>query len=185
MRMKKRGLVVAILACTLVLAALSGCTPTPAPTPIPTSTTDAPVFESDEEALAAATEAYAAYQAMSNTIAQEGGRAPERISEFSTGAVLKSEVESFSKMEENGFHGTGDLSFDSFSIQSADLVDGIIQAYLCLDVSGTDVVDSTGASVVPVDRPLRLPLQVGLVNSDDAKQLLIEESESWSGENFC
>ncbi len=62
---------IALVALAVLL--LSGCLPpqtTVTPTP---EATAAPVFASDEEALAAATAAYAAYLAMSDQIFAEGG----------------------------------------------------------------------------------------------------------------
>ena len=57
---------------------LSGCLPQqPTATPPPEATA-APIFASDEEALAAATAAYAAYLAMSDQILKDGGKDPDR-----------------------------------------------------------------------------------------------------------
>ncbi len=61
-----------VIACALI----SGCLPTPTnviPTAVPTGT---PVFASEEEALAAAIEAYEAYLAVSDAILPDGGRGP-------------------------------------------------------------------------------------------------------------
>ena len=63
-----------IALAALVVSLFSGCIPTEpladTPAPQPTST---PVFASEEEALAAAVEAYAGYLEMSDLIASEGG----------------------------------------------------------------------------------------------------------------
>ena len=65
----------AALLVLLLAVLLSGCASTtePQPTLTPTATDAAPLFASDEEALAAATEAYAAYQAVSTEIAKLSG----------------------------------------------------------------------------------------------------------------
>ncbi len=70
------------------MLALTGCVdgdrlPTLPPTP-----TSTPIFASEEEALAAAEEAYAAYLEMSNLISSEGGVEPERIAPFVTADQL-------------------------------------------------------------------------------------------------
>ena len=67
-----RGRVAASAAAgVLVALLLGGCTGTPAPTASPTPSASAaePVFASDEEALAAAVEAYEKYRAASALIA--------------------------------------------------------------------------------------------------------------------
>ncbi|MCU1409239.1 MAG: hypothetical protein JWM23_1319 [Microbacteriaceae bacterium] len=173
------------LATTSALATLGllGCASMPAPVPTSRTPTEAPVFASDEEALAAATSAYAAYQAMSSMIAQEGGKRPERMSEFAVGDALEGEISSLKGLAERGLRGVGELAFDSMALQSADFATGQIETYVCLDVSGTDVVDAGGVSTVPADRALRLPLQVSfsVVN----RKVRVERSESWAGTNFC
>ncbi|WP_174776551.1 hypothetical protein [Cryobacterium sp. TmT2-59] len=165
--------------------ALAGCAPTPTPKPSATATTDAPVFASDADALAAATEAYAAYQAMSTQIAHEGGAYPERMENFATGEALDAEIRSLNGIAQGGLRGVGALSFDSLTIQEADLTSGKVATYLCLDIQGSDVVDASGASKAPQDRVLRLPLQVDFVHDPARTRLLVEKSESWSGTSFC
>ena len=175
-----------LAAAALAALALAGCAPAPAPAP-PTSApaTEAPVFKSDAEALAAATKAYAAYQTMSSKIANDGGARPERMADSATGAALRAEMASFKALSTAGLRGLGHLTFDSLTVQSADLAAGSIATYLCLDVSGTDVVDARGTTTVPADRVLRLPLQVSFTQNAARGQLLVERSESWSGTNFC
>ena len=172
---------------------LSGCMAAPAP-PVPAPpvsvastepTETPPVFASNDEALAAATAAFGEYQSMSNTIAHEGGADPERISDFAAGEVLESELGIYKKLSSGGLHLIGDLSFDSLSIQSADLESGEVVAYVCLDVSGTDVVDATGLTVVPPGRPDRYPVQISLLRDSASDRLRVEKSDSWSGSNFC
>jgi len=172
---------------------LSGCVAAPAPsntaepvavaTPAPPEAP--PVFASNDEALAAATAAYAEYQQMSNDIAHEGGADPQRISHFTVGDVLQSELGAYGRMSKSGLHLVGDLAFDSFTLQSADLSSGDVTAYVCLDVTQTDVVDATGASVIPSGRPDRYPLQVSLLHDSSSNRLFVEKSDSWSGSNFC
>lgn len=188
MRMKNRGVVVAILACTLVLAALSGCTPTPAPTPIPSSTTAAPVFESDEEALAAATEAYAAYLKASDASGGAGTDSRSTFLALTVGEAHKDDLEAEKLFDDRGWKKVGTTTFDTMQIQSSSFSGGQweVRTYLCLDVSATDVLDQAGASVVKADRPKRLPLEVAFTNKDDtSKTLLVSESKVWSGSDYC
>ena len=64
---------IVVLAFSIALG-MGGCVaPTPDPTPSTSAAPSAsPLFNSDEEALAAATEAYAAYLAASNAVGQGG-----------------------------------------------------------------------------------------------------------------
>jgi hypothetical protein len=144
-----------------------------------------PVFASSDEALAAATSAYSDYQSMSNAIAHEGGAEPQRISKFAAGEVLESELSTYGRMAAEGLRLVGNLAFDSFSLQSADLASGEVVAYVCLDVTETDVINRSGATVVPEGRSNRYPLQVSFVHKSSTNRLLVEKSDSWSGSNFC
>ncbi|WP_158253353.1 hypothetical protein [Cryobacterium sp. N19] len=172
---------------------LSGCMAAPAPpvpaTPVavasPEPTVTPPVFASNDEALAAATAAFGEYQSMSNTIAHEGGADPERISDFAVGKVLESDLETYAEFRAGGLRMVGDLAFDSFSIQSADLFSGAVTAYVCQDVRETDVVDLGGTTVTAPGRPDSYPLQVSLTHAATSNRLLVEKSDLWSGKNFC
>jgi hypothetical protein len=177
----------------LTVGTLTGCFAVPAPSdtaePVaatpPAPTAAPPVFGSKDEALAAANVFYSSYQGMSNTIAHEGGKDPNRIDSFVTPEMLPGEVASFERLSESGVHLVGDLAFDSMKLQSADLASGSMIVYMCLDVSETDVVDSAGVSTVPSDRVSRHPLQVALTHDTPANRLLLERSELWTGTNFC
>ena len=63
----------------LLALVLAGCAPDVPAIQVPPTPTVTPLFASDEEALAAAEEAYAAYLAMSDEITSDGGERPERI----------------------------------------------------------------------------------------------------------
>ena len=185
-RRREHRVVLTAFLLLLAVGTLSGCASAPVPAPSNTSAPETPpVFASNEDALAAAEAAYAEYQQMSSEIAHEGGSSPERITDFTTGAVLESELGTYRRMATDGLHLVGDLAFDSFSLQSANLESGDVVAYVCLDVTDTDVIDAAGASVVPSERPNRYPLQVSLFHDSSSKRLFVEKSDSWSGSNFC
>jgi len=163
------------------LALLTGCIardPIPAP---PTTPTTAPLFADEDEALAAAEEAYRAYLAMVNQIANEGGQAPERIATFVTDEQYINELTSFERYVSTDSHSEGALIADSFELQSYS--DDQIVTYLCLDASETRIVTSSGVDITPTDRTARASLQVSF--EIDQMRLLIAENESWSGPSFC
>jgi hypothetical protein len=75
--MRMRRIVIGIVAGAAVALALAGCVQPPSRV-IPTSTPSAaPVFASDAAALAAAKKAYVAYLAVSDAVANDGGKNPE------------------------------------------------------------------------------------------------------------
>lgn len=174
------------LGITLSIAALASCSsPEHGVMPVPEPSVT-PVFASEEEALAAAGEAYQRYLDVSNAIGQAGWVDTSGYEAVLADAALQEEVESAAEFATNGWVQVGASTFDSMVLQQ--LGDGgeadvRMIVYLCLDVSQVDVVDSAGTSVVASGRPERQSLEVELAGSADA--LLIDRSEAWSGESFC
>jgi hypothetical protein len=188
MHMLTRRLIAASAAACAVTVALAGCTPPdqrPTPTSIPT-TQNSPAFASDQDALKAATDAYAAYLKMSDTIAHDGGANPERIKPYVTGDALKAALKSAKQFREAGAHSTGDTSWRNPKLKVAEYADlhrVRISFYICDDVSGVDVVDSVGESLVSDTRPAKATFEVDTVN--DAIGLVITSKRAWSGSTVC
>jgi hypothetical protein len=168
------------------LAGLAACAPSE-PGPAPTPTTDAasaPLFASDEEALAAAVEAYEAYLAVSAEVASSG-KDFDRIKDVTTagfGMRRASELQTFA---DAGLHLKGSYRADTASLtdRSADGSTETVVMYICQDVSGTRVLNRDEADVTPADRDERAPMVVE-VRLDSAGGL-IGGSDLWSGDNFC
>jgi hypothetical protein len=180
----------AAVVVALALPALAGCESAPAPAPATTTSTGAPVFASDEEALAAATEAYAAYLSMSDRILIDGGNDPDRIRKFVSNDLAQVELEGYADVRSKGYHSTGGSGVSNIALQSVnesarDGV-GIVSVYLCSDVSAVDVVDGTGMSVVSPTRPDKTPFEVtfDLVTRDPVR-LIVASSDVWNGGNVC
>ncbi|MHA6695759.1 hypothetical protein [Homoserinimonas sp. A520] len=180
-----------LAAVTIAVAMLlSGCVPQdPEITPPPEPTTE-PIFASDEEALAAATDAYAAYLAMSDLIAQEGGANPERIQSVAVRDALADAVEGYAVFQENGYRSSGNsqirsVEFQYYSQAQSEITD-IAAVYACLDVTNVDVVDSSGVSVVESSRP---DVQLFEVTFDvltlEPPELIVASRDPWSGDNSC
>jgi len=186
--MRGRGRLVALELAALTLAALtlSGCSGPPAPPPAPPSPTATQVFASDDEALAAATEAYAAYQAaldlayskydvsllvdVATTAEVDGVKAS--VAEWK--ATKKKQVgKSWTHGVRLAVGGTGVIA------------NGMTQIYVCLDVVGIDVVDENGDSVVSEDQIDTYPMIVSLEWSAAAQRLLVTSEDVWTAENFC
>jgi len=176
----------AALAITLIVLVLAGCrTPDPVVTPQP-EPTSTPLFASDEEALAAAEEAYAAYLAVSDQILAEGGANPERAYQYLTEQMQAKEVEGIQLYIDSGWHSTGMTTFDSLSVQqfASERETAELIVYLCVDVAALRIIDSAGSDVTPPSRPDRVPLEVAFV-AEGSASMKIERSDLWSGDDFC
>src|SRR5690606_7687607 len=111
----------------LITLVLTGCTqPDPMPTPPPTPSS-APVFASDEEALAAAEEAYGKYLEESDQIIRDGGARPERLRPLVSDVIYRREVAGFEQLQERQLPGTGSTAF-SLTLQSFDDVEITVYA---------------------------------------------------------
>jgi hypothetical protein len=168
---------------------LSGCAPTahiagPAPQSIST-----PIFANEDEALAAATKAYAAYSSASDAVTREGGQQGERIAKFVSMEQLARELKGFEYYRQKSLFSRGNTKFDSVRIENYSGTaagDFELTIYLCSDVSGIRLLNSARADVTPVDLPNRSPLEVGFeLGKDSQTQLVVSRSEIWSGTDFC
>ncbi len=172
-------------AALAVVMLLAGCVPgepvvTPEPDPDVT-----PVFASDEEALAAATDAYTKYLEVSDQIFADGGDDADRLRAVLTGDKLRAELSSFAEFRANGYRGTGQTSFDGATLQAHDpsALNGerIVVIYVCDDLSATDVLDAAGKSIVSEARPSRIKYEVAFdLDSAESKLLLVSSKEKWS-----
>jgi len=155
--------------------------------PTPQSST-APIFASDEEALAAAEAAYGEYLAASDAINAKDGNDPQSIAPFVHAEYLPTVLEEFESFESRGLSEKGNLSFDSMELQQyEDALSGParVVVYVCVDASETRVIDKKGDDVTSPDRRTRVPLEVVFETDERMKDLLIFASDVWSGEDFC
>ena len=176
----RRWMPAAALAALLALT-LAGCTggaPTPTPSP---SAVVTPLFATDEEALKAATEAYAAYLKMSDTISHDGGARPERIKPYVTASVYSSLSKEYASLMAANNRTNGRTTFFLPRIDSHS--HSKVSVFLCSDVSEVELVDSQNRPITAVGRHDVLPLQVQFTVNEG--QLLLARSEVWAGEDFC
>jgi hypothetical protein len=163
----------------LIALVLAGCTPSqPMPTP-PSTPSTAPVFASDEEALAAAEEAYGKYMAAADEVIRGGGLQPELVKSYLSADLYERDEESFKQFAENGWFGIGRATF-TMHLQRYD--ERALISYVCDDFSGTDVLNTDGQSVVAAERQTRIPYEVEFSVVDD---MLIVRKEIWSGGGVC
>lgn len=182
MRRTPRSTTLTALIIPLLVAAcgvtLTGCGPAErAPAPTPTaSATHAPLFSTDEEALAAAEEAYRKYlEVVDVSLATGDG---SRLAEVATGPALESAsaaVESWvaeGRKQSGSSHGT--------AVQLVFFDDRYVEVYACLDVSQvvvTPAVGSTGESSI-------YSVVVGVAYDRDGAAK-VESEEAWGGKPFC
>lgn len=167
------------VALTLVVA---GCVPaaTPAdPAPNLTQPSTEPLFASEEEALAAAEEAYAAYLAMADRISADGGANGQRIRPYVTPELAQRELDAYRSLQEDSRSIVGSSHFETMALIFFDPVE--VQIDVCLDISDTAVRNSSGKEVTPVDRNPRLPMRVLLRVLDE--RLVVDSNELISGES--
>lgn len=170
-------------------ALLCGCAPQIPPPPPKSSPSSSPVFASDEEALAAATKAYAAYLKVSDQIAQDGGVEPARIAEYVTSDWLPNEIADFDELAHSGRRQVGFTKFDGMKLQEVvqrSAKSASVRAYACLDLSEAKLEDASGKNVTPSDLDLRASFEVNFLSSaPDPSVLVLAGSEPWSGTDIC
>jgi hypothetical protein len=175
---------VGTLGLVVVSLLLSGCgssDPIPTLPPTPSST---PEFASEEEALAAAKDAYAAYLEVSSEIGESGGADPERIETVATRALLEASFTGYATLRDNGWRTTGETRIAGAQLQFADLdaIEGedVVAIYVCVDYADVDVIDDAGNSVVSPERP---DLQAFEVSFDLIERKLIGSSvDAWDND---
>ena len=182
-----------MLAVALTIA-VSGCAATPEPTPPPPAPSPtasaAPVFASHEEALAAATAAYAAYQEMATLVFSEGGVDADRLKSVSSGSYEDLLLREFADTRAAGLRSTGETTFDGIRLQqvneSAAPEAGVVVIYVCSDVSGVDVLDTNNVSQIHDDRIERIAFEVGFDWEPGQIGLLTVASRYvWDGGGVC
>lgn len=173
------ALVVTLTACT-ESARIPDAEPSPEVTPL---------FASDEEALAAATAAYEEYLAASNlvTASQDLNLGP--IEPLVSAAFLEDERDAIKPFELNGFRSQGSsLVVNALLQQWLEESDDqtVVLIYVCVDVSGVKLIDSSGNDVTPKDRPSVVPLEVEMIEDPTASgRLLLNQSSTWEGTTVC
>ncbi|HEY9365478.1 MAG TPA: hypothetical protein VIP55_02480 [Agromyces sp.] len=188
---RTRPLAGAALAAAGALALLlSGCAgDAPAPSPSPSADAAEPIFASDEEALAAAVEAYEAFVAVSDQLSANPDGDPSIIESVVTSRYAPEFIGSLAEFHESGLSTTGEITRNGFELaQASETSDQLadVQIYVCVDYTGSDIVNSAGEVVTPEDRPATHRSIVRLLG-DEARstQLLVDSTELWDSSEGC
>jgi hypothetical protein len=177
------------LAALAVAVLLTGCVPQSNTVDPPPEPTTEPVFASDEEALAAATDAYKAYQSVINQISREGGANPERITSVVTADRVDKEISGFSQLAESGRRLVGEPTIASTTLQQLFVENSgstTVVIYVCVDPSGARIIDDAGQDVTPAELENPWPREATFrtVSSGDA-QLVLADEVAWEGGSLC
>jgi len=147
----------------------------------------APLFASDQEALAAATAAYEEFLRVSGEILRDGGAEPERLKPLVSDDVYSNEAEGFATLVANNWRATGHSKLIGSVLQqhTPGNVDQFeVVTYACVDVTDTDVVDEDGVSQIALNRQVLLAFEV-VFSAVSRSELVIERKTLWDSEAAC
>jgi hypothetical protein len=174
-----------ILCLASGLLALTACTD-PDPTP-PSTSPPPPVFESEEQALAAVTETVGSFVSVVNAIGAEGGQNPERLDDLLGADLKRAEVAGFEDMSAKGWKTIGEAVLRRVDLiqwwPQPDTVGVVAVAQACIDYTGVDVLDAGGASVVHPERDQLRSTELQLTAEDG--ELLISTKKPVPESEIC
>lgn len=182
-----RRLTLAVLPLALLVASLAACAESARIPPPENSSAVEPLFASDEEALAAATEAYEEFLRVSGEILQDGGANPERLSPLVSAEVFASELEGFELFQASGYRATGSSTLQNTVLQQhrpGAAGQAEVQMYSCVFVGDVDVVDVNNQSVIDPNRPVLVEYEATFLSSAEGI-LRLEEETVWNGGGVC
>jgi hypothetical protein len=186
--MHRRPLLVA-LSLTLLAASLGACAESASIPSPPPPAAEAPLFATDEEALEAATAAYAEYLIASGAVTSSDSLDASQLSAYVTDSYLAQEEAALQEFVASELRTDGESRLQSALLQQHfenEMGGTIIVIYACVDVSGVTVLDEVGTDVTPLDRAAVSQLEVELVSADEGlPRLLINRSQSWMDSSAC
>ena len=141
---------------------------------------------SDQEIYASLTESYSAYLKVADQILTDGGKSPERIRSVSTEAFASSFAADAEEYASANLRSVGSTAAKTLELQSWTRQSNAfnVTAYVCDDVSGIDVLNGDGSTVVSPDRDPTTPYEVSF-EGDSIDQLLVSSKTLWTGTDFC
>jgi hypothetical protein len=180
-----RRLALVALPLALVAGALTACTESTRIPPAEPTADVAPLFATDEEALAAATAAYEEYLAVLDGMLQDPREVTVEFDEVAEGAALDAAVISVAEFVDQGFSISGPRRIGRVDLQQASISTDMaeVTAYFCEDISGVQLRDKEGQSVSTEDRP-DFTLFEATIRIDAIGAVVIER-EFWSNEVSC
>ena len=172
-----------VMVAALSVSACAPPSPAKPPKPSPSSTA---LFATDEEALAAAEEAYREYLSVVDNVLQSGGSDPADLKMVAAGPALDQALSDASEFASLGYRTIGTTGLNAIVLQRVGVTTerAIVDAYVCEDASRLDLVDKEGRSLVSDDRPPLTPFQVTF-GSEGKRGLVLTNRAAWDGEGIC
>lgn len=176
---------IAALGATLVV---TGCVPSePVITPAETGAT-APIFASDEEALAAAVAAFDGYNAANARIAADNWTEPNRVAEYTEDSWFEKLVVDFAKLREQEIRFLGSVTYSAPTLQQRWEEGGLahVAAYFCGDASGHLVTKGSSEPYRPESVKDTFLVEVFFVSDRVASpRLIVKEVGEWLDPTGC
>jgi hypothetical protein len=154
-------------ALAMVIGVTTGCQPEPQPSP------STPIFATEEEAFAAAEETYRAYVDALNQRRADPASTPDP-QVFLTGQALETDIDTQRQLDQADLALRGSTSISSVQRVSAQLDNGSVRLDICLDSTGTRVLNGEGEDVTPSDRDSISLITVDFLWAGEA--MVVEES---------
>lgn len=171
----------ALLAATVLAAALSACAPTASPSPSPTATG----FASEEEAFAAAEATYRAYVDALNDVDLSDPATFEPVYALTSGDAADQERKTLSGYHADDLTVAGKSKLTVLEPLDWDPEVNRVRLASCVDVSDVVVTDSGGKSVVATERPDVQSVLVTLEQSDSHGSIKIVALDGRDGQPTC
>lgn len=161
---------------------LSGCATDNVDPPKPSASPPAPLFESEEDAVAAAEAALTEYWRVSGEVFRAGGEEVERLEPLVTEGRFDDLLLTRDEFTKRGWLQIGEITVDSTRFQSTYRKDGInyLAVTTCTDYSLYSVETTDGRWVELVEPRVRVPYEaIFEVPSGDVSHLLLSGYEKW------
>jgi len=173
------------LVAPLLVLALVGCTPTTVIPPAGPPSEEAPLFASDEEALAAATEAYEEFLAALDAKLQDPPNDDVDLELFASSQALEEAITGIDRFVEQGLRISGPRSVVSAELQMVSTSTAFVEVviYACESIEGVDLFDADGKSLVEEDRPDLSAWESSVVFRGDST--LVDSRTQWTGGGVC
>ena len=180
--LRRPTLVGLAIAVVVPLAACTEATRLPEAEP---SSEVAPLFASDEEALAAATEAYEEYLAVLDAALQGPVSDDGELARVAQGQALLSAQESVAEFVEDKLRISAPRVVRAARLQQHLSLgaEAEVTTYFCEDISGVLLLDSEGNSLSEADRPDYTIFEATVEFGPDGTYVI--EREFWSNESSC
>ena len=174
----------ALVVPVLVLALVGCSSPTVIPPAAPPSD-EAPLFATDEEALAAATAAYEEFLAALDSKLQDPPAEDIDLGDFASSQALDEATESVDRFVTQGLRITDARAVIATELQMfSELSAGVeVVIYACESVEGVDLLNTDGESLVEEGRPDLSGWEAAVIFNGES--VSVDSRNQWAGEGVC